>query len=484
MAGALVANVDLPVEAPRSAEGSSNAKRGGLADALATGAPQVAAPGDGAPRLEALDAQRWLASVQVIAFHFYNYTWGSIWTQFFFVLSGFVLAYVEMARPSSKVNKVTQMGYVRNRLITIYPTYCLVMLLSELQWQHSAMDWITLPLHLLLMQAWFPITYRMEGALIWSWTGMQWVQVAWFVSVLVLYWLILRPVTRLVRQLTLRVCYVVLFVLWSWSAVIWALGDILLTRELGCLPTQMNRCYSAAGMGMLYQGPCGFLHVFLAGVVMARVFVLTCMCDSATGLCPGPETVRLALDKQRAPCFLRYGVCIGYASFGLLITFGTDELFMNYRFLFHNGGVLPLMLLLLAGGSIGCDPIAKYVCQNRLFAVLGRMSYAQYLLQYNVWYLMAAYFPNKADLQLVFPFALLLLAFLVERCVTRIVTEWQRWRAEKGIQSSVVRAWAVLSANVQALRSIRCKRGSKRPAAEEELDESEDSMSQGEDSRP
>lgn len=419
-------------------------------------AAEEEASASGAPRLEALDAQRWMASVQIIAFHFYNFTWGCVWTQFFFVLSGFLLAYAEMAKPAKQMS---QYAYIRRRLVTIYPTYIFVLVLSELQWNHSAMDWLTLPLHLMLAQAWFPITYRMENNLIWSWTGMQWVQVSWFMSVLVLFWLILRPVVKIVRCFSLKVCAVCLGCLWAWSLVIWALGDVLLTGRYNCFPDQVNRCYSSIGMAILFQGWAGFLHVFLAGVVMARVFILTCTRDAATGAVPCQDTRKLALDAKRAPLVFRYGVTLGYLSFGLLAYFGGNQLYLSNRYFFHNGGILPCMLLLLVGGSIGADPLSTTFMQSRLFAVLGRMSYAQYLLQFNIWYLTLTYFPNQAEAQTIYPFALLLSAYFTERSITRAHTQWQRWRSSQGAPSSVGKALKVLQTRAQGLRSVMSCKG-------------------------
>lgn len=138
--------------------------------------PSTAPPASGSaasastPRLEALDAPRWIASVMIIIYHMYNgseysgawhvfATWGSNWTSFFFVLSGFVLAYVELARsPAKRGPQLSQLQYVRKRLITIYPTYIFVLVLTLAQGNaHSDFAWSLLPLNILLMQAWLPI---------------------------------------------------------------------------------------------------------------------------------------------------------------------------------------------------------------------------------------------------------------------------------------------------------------------------------------
>merc|ERR1712113_322011 len=73
------------------------------------------------------------------------------------------------------------------------------------------------------------------------------------------------------------------------------------------------------------------------------------------------------------------------------------------------------------------DPIAKQFSQRYLFIVLGKISYAQYLLQYQVWGLLASYdnYTHSNVQRTCFPVALLVAAFLCERFVQRPSTEWQ-----------------------------------------------------------
>ncbi|CAK0794261.1 unnamed protein product [Prorocentrum cordatum] len=183
-----------------------------------------------APRLDALDAPRWLCSCMIVCYHFYKEElgvfaeWGSAWTQFFFVLSGFVLAYVEMARPVSKAPNISQLEYLRKRLITVYPTYLLALLLRMLtnRIYHPAFDWAVLPMHVLLIQSWVPICIEKEAhpreicvdfpiacgpadshvlCATQRWNG-----VAWFMSCLVVYWLLLRPLARHFRTYSIGAC--------------------------------------------------------------------------------------------------------------------------------------------------------------------------------------------------------------------------------------------------------------------------------------
>lgn len=426
--------------------------------------PVAPPPKGGAPRLEALDAPRWIASAQIVACHFYKFSWGAAWTQFFFVLSGFVLSYVEMARPADKAPKVSQLRYVTHRLITLYPTYIFTIALGAMQWSHSALDHLTLPLHLLFMQAWFPIVYRRAGSDEWQWSGVQWAQVSWFVSVLVIYWLMLRPITRRVRKMSLNRCFAMLFALWAVSVFWWFIGDVVLKEQLGCTWVD-KRCYSLYYDYIIYHGWIGMFHVFLAGIVMARVFVLTSMKDAEVGGPVFAETQKLALDPKRAPGIFRFGSVIGYAGYIILVVALRSEGYKKCETFFHNGGLLPLMLLVLVGGALGQDPMAKYLFQNRVFRILGRISYPQYLIQCNVWGMIMDIFPEEGALvprQAVFPFALLVLSYVLERLVTRVGVEWLKPSKDKRPPSIVARAVALAeSASLGRLG----RRGARDPTA-------------------
>lgn len=412
--------------------------------------PQTPPPKGGAPRLEALDAPRWIASIQIVLCHFYGYTWGAAWTQFFFVLSGFVLSYVEMARPVGKAPQMSQLRYVTHRMVTLYPTYVLTLVCAGIQWNHSALDWMTLPLHLLFVQAWFPITYKKLGYDEWQWSGVQWAQVSWFVSVLVIYWFMLRPLTRRIRRLSLRTCCAAIVALWAVSAMWWYLGDVLMRGTYGCRFTS-QRCFVFFNDYFIYHGWLGMLHVFVSGIVMARIFILTSMKDAEVGGPVSAETQRLALDPDRAPFFFRFGACIGYLLFALLVLFvGKGGYHKDVTF-YHNGGILPAMLLVLVGGALGVDPMARYLFQNRVFRMLGRISYPQYLIQCNVWGIVLHIYPKEGAMvspQIVFPIALFVLSYVMERLVTRVGVEWLKPSKDKQRKSSVTRVVAWLESKL------------------------------------
>jgi len=131
----------------------------------------------------------------------------------------------------------------------------------------------------------------------------------------------------------------------------------------------------------LQNGSIGYFHVFFAGVAAARLFILTCLKDAETGSAPTPATKAMVLDPQQAPTIFKYGCCIGYLAYALFFVFVDMEvMFLT----FHNGGIMPIMLLITLGAAIGADPLVKHVLRRRVFVLLGQLSYAQYLMQVPV----------------------------------------------------------------------------------------------------
>jgi peptidoglycan/LPS O-acetylase OafA/YrhL len=182
---------------------------------------------------------------------------------------------------------------------------------------------------------------------------------------------------------------------------------------------------------------------------MARIFVVSCMHDASTS---GPATAssgKLVLRPETAPLLFRYGCCIGYLLYGLFALFvdidapfGVDG--PAWKYFFHNGGVLPLQLLILIGGATGVDPIAKYIFGSRLFIFLGRISFAQYLLQEPIWQFTRLHFTtdqlSTEDPKKYFLYILIPAAWLTTRFVERPYTEWQRSVREPWMIAQIDRA--------------------------------------------
>jgi len=399
-----------------------------------------AQPAGGAPRLEALDAPRWIASIQIVCYHMYGHkeafsryaTWFAVWTQLFFLLSGFVLAYAELAKPPKTGNsRLSLLRYVRRRLTVIYPAFFLALLLRVTYHPgKTPFEWSMLPLHAMLMQSWLPICIATESGSItcspWLFNGE-----AWFLSVLLIFWLFLRPLAEMFRQRSLTFCSVTIVVCWIWSYVYQIAGN-------------HNRLASALGFGELGSiivmvairaTPIGFFNVFIAGVAAARIFIVVATKDADTGGSVSLETRKVALAATNAPKVLRYGCCVGYIIYAGMVAFLTKYIKSHYYF-FHNGGMLPVMLLVLLGAAIGTDPLAVWVFRSKPFMVLGRISYLQYLMQHVLqgWIAFTFGWDNNPVAQAVFIPALLVFSYICQRWVEKPYTLYQRWRLEKGVR--------------------------------------------------
>lgn len=438
-----------------------------------------------APRLEALDALRWIASIQIVFSHFYidaqkgRTDWfvppaagewwpqfaryGKNWTQFFFILSGFVLGYAEMMRPVGATT-LSQLRYLRKRLITIYPTYLFAMLAYMLQVHLfgpvTSFQWAAMPPSLVLVQSWVVVCgdQPMEN------TSFAWNTPAWFLSALMLYWLTLRPVAGFFRHRSLLATCLWLLGLWAFSLV-----PGLIERSLP-VPHESQCMYFN-----LQNGSIGYFHVFFAGVATARLFVLTCLKDADTDGAPCTRTRTFVLHPQRAPSIFKYGCCIGYLAYALFFAFVDMEvMFMT----FHNGGHMPIMVLIILGAAIGVDPLVRHVLRCRLFAVLGQLSYAQYLMQVPVFMFGVMSLGVSLDWThgsssalplaalIAYPFALVIVGYLVQRYVQRPYTEWQRWRQERGVVGADERAIAWIERGMDACgKRCRCLSGDPSAAA-------------------
>jgi peptidoglycan/LPS O-acetylase OafA/YrhL len=189
----------------------------------------------------------------------------------------------------------------------------------------------------------------------------------------------------------------------------------------------------------------GYLHIFVAGIVTARVFVLTAMNDADTGGPPTESTQRLVLEVGKAPVIFRYGGIIGYIVYALLVIFADYQLL--YLF-YHNGGILPLMVLIILGCAVGADPAARYLFRSKPLLLMSRFSYSQYLLQESVWDFTSYHIGVHSywGQRVAFPVILLASAYLCERFLTSPYSDWQRWRQEKKIKG--IDDWAIEKADL------------------------------------
>merc|ERR1719401_546034 len=383
---------------------------------------------------------RWVASIQIVLYHMYPQAegfkkyagWCATWTQLFFLLSGFVLAYAEISKPpKTGTARPSLLRYIRRRLTVIYPAFFLSLLLKVTYAPgKTTFEWIMLPFHGLLMQSWLPIC-RTDGESVscspWLYNGE-----AWFLSVLLVFWLFLRPLAEFFRRRSLAFSSVALAACWLFSMVFQLLGSH--DRLAGWIH-QDSSWGSMTVMVAIRSTPIGYVHVFVAGVAAARVFMLVAMRDAETGGSISADTQRIRLAADSAPLLLRFGCCFGYGGYALILLFAASWI-QPYYYFFHNGGMLPVMVLILIGAAIGTDPITTWLFRSKPLLVLGRISYMQYLMQHVLqgWIRRAFGWDDNATAQALFLPCLLLCSYCCQRWVERPYTEYQRWRQEKGVK--------------------------------------------------
>lgn len=235
-------------------------------------------------------------------------------------------------------------------------------------------------------------------------------------SVLVPFWLIVRPLTRHFRIKRALYCWVALAVFWVWSFV----------------PNHINSWNKHHNGGvkwitiydMISSSPVGYVHVFCAGIPAARLFMLLGIEDADRAQPPNEYTTEFRLKRSDTHFIFNWGACIGYMCL-LLVFLNVD--YDSHWIFYHSGGLLPFMIPIIWGLSLGRDPIA-YVFQYEPFPTLGRISYALYIVQFRVWWTLWKI--GGGPMKRSFPIYLLAVSYLIHRYVEVPYMEWIALRRE------------------------------------------------------
>merc|ERR1712039_167802 len=84
----------------------------------------------------------------------------------------------------------------------------------------------------------------------------------------------------------------------------------------------------------------------------------------------------------------------------------------------------------ILGAATGVDPITEWIFKSRSFVMLGRISYIQYLMQRSVWVFLNTHF-EESLVNVLYPFALIGFAYILQATFEAPYTEWQRLTADK-----------------------------------------------------
>ena len=341
--------------------------------------------------LPALGMARLLASVHIVVGHLhaegalrddsvYAFRYGFTWVPWFFMLSGFVLTHARLSSPDPNATD-PPVKFIVKRLASVYPMYALGLMLVAVT---RAADGRSLPESwILTIQAWLLQSFVPNA------TEKALQAHCWFLSALMLYWVLFRPLyTRGVLKMGARACLLALLIL----SLVPHVASFALPAALG----EPFDWYAGHRYGNFDDGndalvvlvkfhPLCYLHVFVFGMVLARVRDLVVRAevkewDIWTGV----------LDGRWEPAKWVWVICrrwlalAGYLGLGLVMCL-PDLQPPGHKISARLSVLLPLQGLVLLGLSMREDLVA------RAFALAPRFcgaAYAQYVLQFwvhDVW---------------------------------------------------------------------------------------------------
>lgn len=320
--------------------------------ALATIAPATVAR---RPVLPALTGLRAFTATNIVFFHFWNPAWfgplapmmdnGYVGVNFFFLLSGFILAYNYADRLA--VGQFSKRQFWRTRVSRLYPVYLLGLLISypilELEWTHRTHGnfFLGISLTAIMQQGWSPNL------------AMFWNTPAWTLSCEVAFYL-LFPLLLAVRwPQKIRNLLLTLGLLWLASMALpliymWLRPDGL---------TPINRFTSTYWLRAIKLTPLPHLPSFTFGIVLSRL------------------NDRLQLSNRS-----RFWIAlIGIIAITTVMMQGQKIPFL----LMHNGLISPLFALAILGLA-GRHLITRALAFP-LFVAIGEASYCLYIMHFNLW---------------------------------------------------------------------------------------------------
>jgi len=325
------------------------------ADSHSEAAP-VPRPGatDRKPQLPALTGVRTLLAINIMLFHFtpphmkYLYPLidhSYVFVGFFFLLSGFILAYNYADRPN-----LGKREFWRARFARLYPIYLLSLVLFAgmlgAEWHarsHPAF-FAGVILTPLLLQGWSP------------WLATFWNTVAWTLSCEAIFYFAFPWIVQIVRLRWPKTPGRLIALLLA----IWAIGLIPHSLYLLLNPDHLagpaDRYSSGFWIRTLKYTPLAYTCTFLAGITLAKLHASLTLAARHRAWVAGLSLLALGLFFARAVEHVPY-------------------------ILMHGGFLVPLFSALVIGLS-GQNIFASFFAWKPI-ELLGQASYALFLLHFN-----------------------------------------------------------------------------------------------------
>jgi len=326
--------------------------------------------------LRALTGLRFLAALLVVLYHVQIIGGvviapvagvGYIGVSFFFILSGFILAYsyLDTQGTLGRGRRAFWVAWVAR----IYPIYLCAFVLGTLPflWQHDprANPAITAFSALTLTQAWLP------------WSADAWNGPGWSLSVEAFFYLLFPFVVVPIARLPRRGLFRAVNLLW-----LLALAGPLI--YIGMNPDGLHTWgwADSTWIRVIRFDPLLRLPEFLMGVALGRMFVTERAEDAARG-CGGLRSASFALDGFVPLAAL--AAIVAAPSLGLPLPY----------ILLHNGLLDPLFGVLIYSAAWGKGKVGAGLA-SPLAVALGEASYALYILHIPVHDLLDRWMPAPA----------------------------------------------------------------------------------------
>ncbi len=318
------------------------------------------------PGLPALTAIRALSAINILLFHFSNphdfgplapvIDTGYVAVSFFFVLSGYIMAY--NYADHCIAGTLNKREFWTNRLVRLYPVFLvglaisLPMLLQEWHAQSRPMFFAGLVLTPLMLQAWHPVLATF------------WTTPAWALSVEIFLYGCFPWLARIRGPKSLGKLLGLWWMVWA-AGMVLPLAYIALHPDGAAVP---NRFSGGIWLRALKFFPLQHVPTFLCGILLARI-----------------QARVLAQNWQR--CLLVAVGVAGVVGFQVLAYHTTSTLWLYP--LMHDPLLVPFYALVIFG--LSADHWLSWLIARPVFVFIGEASYCLYILHFNLWQLLHDY---------------------------------------------------------------------------------------------
>lgn len=305
--------------------------------------------------LPAITGLRAFTATNIVFFHFWNPAWfgplapmmdnGYVGVNFFFVLSGFILAYNYVDR--HQAGRFNTRQFWQSRFSRLYPVYLMGLLISipilELEWRYQTRPhfYEGLALTAIMQQGWSPLLATF------------WNTPAWTLSCEVAFYLMFPLLLAVKWPKSIGRLLVIMFLCWMASLLLPLL--YMWIRPDGLAP--LNRTSNGYWLRAVKMTPLPHLPSFAFGIALSHLN-----------------------DRLRFSNRGRFWLALlGLGGVFTVLMQGQRAPYL----LMHNGLLTPLFAITILGLA-GHHPITRAL-RFPLFVAVGEASYCLYILHFNLW---------------------------------------------------------------------------------------------------